>query len=125
MTEPEGRIALLELGQEELQRFLVEGLQEPAYRAGQLYEWLYSSLVWDYSQMTNLPKPLREKLTTLAPLPKILALEEHTSTDGLTTKTLFQLEDGECIEAVLMGHGERHTACLSAQAGCAIGCPFC
>lgn len=75
--------------------------------------------------MTNLPLALRQKLAELAPLPRVELLEELTSPDGLTVKTLFRLEDGECIEAVLMSQRSRHTACLSAQVGCAIGCPFC
>ncbi len=104
---------------------LTSCLQEPSYRASQIYGWLYSSLVWDYSQMSNLPQELRQKLSQLAPLPKIAALEESVSQDGLTVKTLFELEDGECIEAVLMSYDNRHTACLSTQVGCAIGCPFC
>jgi 23S rRNA (adenine2503-C2)-methyltransferase len=51
--------------------------------------------------------------------------DEIASTDGLTRKFLLRLEDGQTIETVLMGYNGRHTACVSSQAGCAMGCVFC
>ncbi len=98
---------------------------QPAFRATQLFEWIYRSLVFDFADMTNLPLSLRQELEQLAWVQPLLVLESVTSANGLTTKVLLQLTDSETIEAVLMRYEGRHTVCLSSQVGCAIGCPFC
>ena len=98
---------------------------QPAYRARQIWEWLYKRLATDLEAMSSLPKVLREQLaahTTLA-APTVLARQE--SLDGETRKDLLALADGEQIEVVLMHYTERRSACLSTQVGCAIGCAFC
>jgi len=117
-------ISLLELNQEQLGE-LVASLGEPAYRASQIYGWLYKSLATDFSQMTNLPKILREELAQRAYIRTLRPLEEVVSSSGLTKKLLFELRDGETIESVLMLYRRRQTVCVSTQVGCAIGCPFC
>jgi len=104
---------------------LLEGWGEPPYRARQLWEWLYVHLASDFGQMTNLPKTLRARLaeeTTLG-VPQVVATQ--LSSDGQTRKDLLRLEDGETVEAVLMRYVRRHTACISTQVGCPIGCVFC
>ncbi len=103
----------------------VAAQDQPAFRAGQLFEWIYRFLVFDFADMTNLPLRLRQDLQSVAVVQPLVALDRVTSPNGLATKVLFQLPDGETIEAVLMRYEGRHTVCLSSQVGCAIGCPFC
>jgi 23S rRNA (adenine2503-C2)-methyltransferase len=104
---------------------LVLSLGEPSYRADQVYTWLYQSLVTRFEEMSNLPKPLRQRLAQRAHLQRLTALEETFSGSGLTRKVLFGLPDGETIESVLMLYEGRQTVCLSTQVGCPVGCPFC
>jgi 23S rRNA (adenine2503-C2)-methyltransferase len=103
---------------------LVAELGQPAYRAGQVRAWLVRG-VDDPAQMTDLPKPLRSELgARFAPTrPELVA---HTvADDGHTHKLLLRYPDGEAIETVLMLYPQRATVCISTQAGCAMGCPFC
>ena len=111
---------------------LLKEWNEPAYRARQIWQGLYQHFYNSPEQFTNLPKSLREKLAehlVLSPIKPKLYLD---SSDGQTRKTLFELHDGQVIEAVLMrydpdtftGRGRR-TLCISTQAGCAMGCVFC
>ncbi|RME38825.1 MAG: 23S rRNA (adenine(2503)-C(2))-methyltransferase RlmN [Thermoflexia bacterium] len=104
---------------------LLETWGEPPYRARQVWEWLYVHLAQDVSQMTNLPRALRERLAAEVPLhvPRVLATQ--VSPDGLTRKDLLELADGEAVEVVLMRYERRRTACISTQVGCPIGCVFC
>ncbi len=117
---------------------------EAAFRAKQIYSWLYQHLVSDFAAMTNLPQALRDKLAeeaTIGPMivrseqhskdsPMIVRSEQH-SKDDRTRKILLELADGKLIESVLMLYpplGEssaRATVCVSSQAGCAFGCTFC
>jgi len=98
---------------------------EPAYRARQLWEWLYIHLADDLAAMTNLPRPLRERLAaeTAIGVPAVAA--SQISADGETRKDLLRFADGQAVETVLMRYERRRTACISTQVGCAIGCPFC
>jgi 23S rRNA (adenine2503-C2)-methyltransferase len=109
---------------------------EPDYRATQLWEGLYHQLWVSPEEFSSLSKSLRQKLedrfslinggmndrtllTTMQPV------RRQTSMDGKTVKTLFSLEDGKQVEAVLMLYTKRRTLCISTQAGCAMGCVFC
>jgi len=116
--------SLLDLSQEELKE-LVTGWQEPAYRAKQIESWLYRQHVTDVSQMTNLPKSLRHQLEHACIVDPLSVAVSIDSSDGHTRKTLFALPDGREVEAVLMRYDKRQTLCISSQAGCAMGCPFC
>jgi 23S rRNA (adenine2503-C2)-methyltransferase len=98
---------------------------EPAFRAQQLFAWIYRSLSGDFASMSNLPGALRQRLDSVALLQSVSALTSATSADALTVKTLLQLPDGETIETVLMRYDGRQTVCVSTQVGCAVGCPFC
>jgi 23S rRNA (adenine2503-C2)-methyltransferase len=105
---------------------LVLGWGEPAYRARQLFHWIHRRGVLDPTQMTDLPVVLREHLT----LSQSEEIRRLRSVDGLTSKLLLRLHDGQEIEAVEMntapdGQGGRKTICVSTQAGCAMGCVFC
>jgi 23S rRNA (adenine2503-C2)-methyltransferase len=116
---------LYDLDKESLTSLLV-GWEEPAYRAGQVWEWLYQHKVTNFDDMTNLPQALRERFAAEARIGSMVPLEELQSRDGETRKWLLRLDDGQLIEAVLMRYeGVRRTACVSTQAGCAMGCVFC
>lgn len=104
---------------------LLAGWGEPAYRARQLWEWLYVHLADDFSQMTNLPKPLRERLAAKTAIGAPPVVDTIRSAGGKTRKDLLRLADGETVEVVLMRYERRRTACISTQVGCAVGCPFC
>jgi len=98
---------------------------EPKFRADQLWGWLYDRRARSFDDMTNLPKSLREKLKAEATLGVLDLAAEQRSDDG-TMKRLYRLDDGQLIEAVLMPYDDdRRTACISTQAGCAMGCVFC
>ena len=104
---------------------LLETWGEPAYRARQLWEWLYIHLADSFDRMTSLPKSLRERLAgeTTIGVPQVA--DTLLSEDGETRKDLLRLTDGETVEAVLMRYESRRTACISTQVGCLIGCAFC
>ncbi len=98
---------------------------EPRFRAKQVWEWLYDRCVQDFDAMTNLPKSLRERLAAEAQIGVLTLVTEQGSRDG-TLKRLYKLPDGQLIESVLMPYDDdRRTACISTQAGCAMGCVFC
>lgn len=115
---------LLNLSQPELTALLA-GWGEPAYRATQVEGWLYQNYVDGFDQMTNLPQKLRQRLAQETVLNPLTPLVSINSSDGQTQKSLFALPDGREIEAVLMRYDKRRTLCISTQAGCAMGCPFC
>jgi 23S rRNA (adenine2503-C2)-methyltransferase len=101
---------------------LVVSLGQPAYRGRQIFEWIHRHGVLDPSEMTNLPVPLRERLAVT----RAEEVRRLTSSDGLTSKLLLRLYDGQEIESVEMRTIDgRKTICVSSQAGCAMGCVFC
>jgi 23S rRNA (adenine2503-C2)-methyltransferase len=105
---------------------------QPTYRVTQLLEWLYARRVATWEAMTNLPKPLREKLREKFSLHSLELIHKQGSHDT-TQKFLWRLHDHSLIESVLIPanpalYGEasdRHTLCISTQVGCAYGCKFC
>jgi 23S rRNA (adenine2503-C2)-methyltransferase len=104
---------------------LLQQRDQPVYRARQLWEWLYGQKAKSFDEMTNLPISLREQLDSEFTLGVMTIATEQQSIDG-TIKRLYQLPDGQYIEAVLMPYEDgRRTACISTQAGCAMGCVFC
>jgi 23S rRNA (adenine2503-C2)-methyltransferase len=106
-------------------RAVMAELGEPAYRAKQVSQHYFSRLVRDPAQMTDLPVATRQRITT-ALLPTLLTpVRELTCDDGATRKLLWRLHDGALVESVLMAYPDRVTACVSSQAGCGMGCPFC
>jgi 23S rRNA (adenine2503-C2)-methyltransferase len=116
--------SLYDLNLDEVQALLsVWGV--PAFRAKQIWEWLYGQLAASYDAMTNLPKPLRDRLSTAYSLGRLIPKIDLLSSDGWTRKILFTLPDGAQIETVLMEYDTRNTVCVSTQAGCAMGCTFC
>lgn len=118
------RLNLYDLSIDELEA-LFKDWGEPTYRARQVWEWLYVHKVMSPSEMTNLPKTLRERLAQETRLGNLAIATERQSRDG-TVKRLYRLDDGQFIESVLMIYEDgRRTACISSQAGCAMGCVFC
>jgi len=140
---------LLSLTLPQMQAWLLER-GEPAFRAKQLYSWLYQRLVTDFSLMSNLPQSLRNRLAQEASIGPMIVRSEQHSKDDRTRKILLELSDGKLIESVLMLYppigesrarssqhvsstgnvmaslaGARATVCVSTQAGCAFGCTFC
>ena len=108
----------------ELSRFL-SLMGQPEYRARQLVAWIYGKGTADLDEMTDLSKPFREALKQLAWISKLREVERKESSTDRAVKFLFELPTGECIESVLIEDGDRRTACLSSQAGCALDCKFC
>ena len=105
----------------ELREYMIS-VGEPAYRAKQVFSWISRGVFPE--EMTNLPLPLREKLAAGGyRMPRILTRQD--SKDGETSKYLFALVDGECVESVLMRHGYGTSLCISSQVGCRMGCAFC
>ena len=98
---------------------------EPAYRARQIWEWLYHHRAESIDAMTSLPRRLRERLAAEYTVTRLRPVADRVSADGWTRKIPFALPDGSQIETVLMGYARRRTVCVSTQAGCAMGCPFC
>ncbi len=120
-------IDLLALEPEALTKTLEEHFLErgqPAYRAGQVREWILEKLAPDFASMTNLPRGEQEALDTSFFLGEGVAASVATSRDG-TVKHLWRMADGELVESVLIPSGDRLTLCISSQAGCAMGCTFC
>jgi 23S rRNA (adenine2503-C2)-methyltransferase len=115
---------------------LINSIGEPSYRVVQVWEGLYQHLWSSSEQFTSLPKTLRTKLTEYYSFDKsgtdgrssfnrLQPIKKQESSDVETIKTLFSLESGHTIEAVLMRYAKRRTLCISTQAGCAMGCVFC
>lgn len=103
---------------------LLQSMGQPAYRAKQVFTWLHKG-ARSFSEMTNLPKPLRDQLaqTCILTPPKV-ARKQVSRLDG-TIKYLWELADGNCIESVLMRYHHGNTVCISSQVGCRMGCAFC
>ncbi|HLF25601.1 MAG TPA: 23S rRNA (adenine(2503)-C(2))-methyltransferase RlmN [Anaerolineae bacterium] len=116
--------SLFDLNFDELQQ-LIADWGEPAFRARQIWDWLYLRLADSYGAMSNLPRALRERLAAEFAYTRLTPRIDLLSTDGWTRKILFELPDGKQLETVLMGYENRRTVCISTQAGCAMGCPFC
>ena len=104
---------------------VMEELGEKPFRAKQLYEWFHQKRVWNYEEMTNLSKGLREQLSVKYPLKPIEVVQVQTSKIDGTQKYLFRLGDGNVIESVLMKYKHGNSVCISSQVGCRMGCRFC
>ena len=103
---------------------VLQSMGQPAYRAKQVFTWLHKG-ARSFSEMTNLPKPLRDQLTQTCILtPPKVARKQVSRLDG-TIKYLWELADGNCIESVLMRYHHGNTVCISSQVGCRMGCAFC
>lgn len=99
-------------------------LGQPAFRARQVEEWVWRRSCKDFSEMTNIPKSLRETLQASFDIHGILVDDLQRSSDG-TIKNGVKLHDGRVVESVLIPTEKRITACISSQVGCSLDCHFC
>lgn len=102
----------------------LRALGEASFRGAQVYGWVHRGAT-DFEQMSNLSKPLRQKLAErfYITAPRV-ARKQVSALDG-TIKYLWELKDGNCIETVLMSYHHGNTVCISTQVGCRMGCKFC
>jgi 23S rRNA (adenine2503-C2)-methyltransferase len=106
-------------------RELLKTWGEPSFRAKQVWTGLYKNLWQSPEEFSDLPKSMREKMAENFSFSGLTPTLKLDSSDGQTRKTLFKLDDGRQIEAVLMRYDRRRTLCISTQVGCAMGCTFC
>lgn len=120
---PEAKVNLLGFTQAKLEAFF-DGLGEKRFRAVQVLKWVHQFGVTDFEQMTNISKPLRQKLAAMAEIRLPEVVSQLDSADG-TRKFLIKVAGGSAIETVYIPDGERGTLCVSSQVGCALDCSFC
>ncbi len=111
------------LSLEQLKETLVKH-GEKAFRAKQVYEWLWVKSARSFDEMTNLSKDLRTMLNENFSINGVEILKAQKSNDG-TIKNAFKLYDSNIVEGVLIPTTERMTACVSSQVGCSLTCKFC
>ncbi len=119
----ETRVNLLDLDRQGLEAFFA-GLGERPFRAVQVMKWIHQFGVGDFAAMTNLSKPLRQRLASLAEVRAPEVVGDSLAADG-TRKWLMQLADGNAVETVFIPEADRGTLCISSQVGCALHCTFC
>lgn len=96
----------------------------PAYRAKQVYQWIWEKSAHSFDQMSNLSKDLRQKLNE-SYIIKAVEIQKAQFSDDRTVKNVFRLYDGNVVEGVLIPSQDRMTACVSSQVGCSLTCKFC
>lgn len=107
---------------EDLEEYF-ESIGEKKFKARQIFEWIYKKHIYDFYEMSNISKSLSEKLNNEFSTELLKIKTKQTS--KLTNKYLFELDDGNLIEAVLMKHDYGKSICVSSQVGCNMGCTFC
>ena len=112
MTLPELQAAVQELG-------------EPKFRAKQIFNWLHQKRVTDFSEMTTLSLPFRERLASDFCINRLKIAKRLASSVDDTVKYLYELPDGNFVETVLMDYHHGKSLCISTQVGCRMGCRFC
>lgn len=103
----------------------MKDMGEPAFRGRQIFTWLHQRGAASFEEMTNLSKPLREKLENIYYIDVLRVARKQVSRLDGTVKYLWELMDGNCIETVLMQYHHGNTVCISSQVGCRMGCAFC
>ena len=114
---------LMGMDRDQMSRFF-EGMGERSFRADQVTKWIHQHGVVRFDAMTDLSKALRSTLAGRSMLHTPEIVRDQRSMDG-TQKWLLRLEDGNCIETVLIPEPTRRTLCISSQVGCALNCTFC
>ena len=107
---------------EDLEEYFLS-IGEKKFKARQIFEWIYKKHIYDFYEMSNISKSLQEKLNNTFST-NLLKIKTKQSSK-LTNKYLFELDDGNMIEAVLMRHDYGNSICVSSQVGCNMGCSFC
>ncbi|MGN1422676.1 MAG: 23S rRNA (adenine(2503)-C(2))-methyltransferase RlmN [Oscillospiraceae bacterium] len=115
---------ILSLSREELAAEL-SAMGEKSFRAKQIYEWLHTKRVTDFSQMSNISAQLREELSKKFCIKSLIIKKRLVSNIDNTVKYLYGLPDGEAVETVLMEYKHGNSLCISSQVGCKMGCRFC
>ena len=115
--------AILSLSPSELEAWLVAN-NAPAYRRKQIWGWLARGAA-SFEEMHDIPKALRSDLERDFRSTSLSSVTNSEADGALTSKTLYELDGGHSVEAVVMRYSDRSTLCISSQAGCPIGCPFC
>lgn len=123
MTDKSKIIDIRSLSIDQIKEKLTE-MGEQGFRAKQIYEWIWAKSCVDFDLMSNLSKPLREKLKENFVIRAVTVKQSQISSDR-TIKSSFALYDGNVIEGVLIPAPERMTACVSSQVGCSLTCKFC
>ena len=119
----ENKVCLKYLTEEGLKEY-IKSIGQKAFRATQIYGWIYKGAK-SFSDMKNIPKSLQEKLEEIAFIGNLnINLKLVSKLDG-TRKYLFELNDGNIIESVMMEYEHGVTVCISNQVGCRMGCRFC
>lgn len=118
------RLDILSLLPQEIEEQLL-AMGQPKFRAKQLFLWLHQKRVGSFDEMSNLPAPLRQKLSGRFYITRLKELLRQIARDNSTVKFLFELSDGNTIETVLMRHDYGNSLCVSSQVGCRMGCRFC
>ncbi|MBN2176135.1 MAG: 23S rRNA (adenine(2503)-C(2))-methyltransferase RlmN [Demequinaceae bacterium] len=104
---------------------ILEGLGQPAFRAGQLPTHYFTHLTTDPADLTDIPAEARLPLVEALFPPLLEKVTRIDTDDGATQKTLWSLHDGARIESLFMAYTDRATLCVTSQVGCGMGCPFC
>ena len=123
-SEVKKKYKLKGLTLEELKDYFI-GIGEQKFRGKQLFNWMYNHLSTDFDDMLNFPKDLRNKLKDHANLISLSIVDSKVSTETGTKKFVFQTEDGNKIESVVIPEERRNTLCVSTQVGCPLDCKFC
>jgi 23S rRNA (adenine2503-C2)-methyltransferase len=123
MTTRETKINLMGLSLPKMQAFFHD-LGEKPFRASQTLKWIHQRGVIDIDLMTDISKPLREKMKAVAEVRPPLITQEYRSADG-SCKWIVQVESGSSVEMVFIPEAGRGTLCVSSQAGCSLDCSFC
>ena len=123
MVETLARRDIRKLSLDDLKKFFVEH-GDKAFRAQQVYEWLWKKSAKDFDQMTNLSLATRDLLKNHFVINFIRVDHMQRSADG-TIKNAVTLHDGLVVESVLIPTETRITACVSSQVGCSLACRFC
>ena len=112
------------MNHEELQTLCIKA-GESKFRGGQLFEWLYRHGISSFDSMLNINKSFREYLNEHFILHTLIVENSLSSKEDKSVKILFRTRDDHFIETVSMVENNRHTVCLSSQAGCVLDCHFC
>jgi 23S rRNA (adenine2503-C2)-methyltransferase len=119
----QSKINIRNISLQEITDFLVEH-GEKAFRAKQIWQWIWQRGVNDFDGMSNLSKGTRELLDAYFYFDKLVLHHQQRATDG-TLKNAWKLQDGEIIDSVLIPGNQKFTVCVSSQVGCQLGCKFC
>lgn len=117
------KVNLLDFDREQLAAFC-ESHGQKRFRATQLLRWIHQNGVNDWSEMTDISAAFRQQLSEIAYIGELPIITQQESADG-TIKWLFDVGQGNAIEAVFIPEDDRGTLCVSSQAGCTMGCEFC